>query len=114
MPAPLVKIDLEFPYPREQIDVAELALRRRALQQPDRRLGHDPVRGSRPPGAGQGRRAPDRGRADRPRARVRCDGAILRHGGAVGVAVALVAKRGAESTSEAGDEAKPCPEGGTT
>ena len=30
------------------------------------------------------------GAADRPRGRVRCDGAILRHGGAVGVAVALV------------------------
>ena len=36
---------------------------RRALVQPDRRVGHDPLRGGRAPGAGQGRRAPGRRRA---------------------------------------------------
>ena len=58
--------------------------------QPDRRIGHDPLRRGCAAGAGQGRRAPGRGRRGRARPRLRRDGAILRHGRAVEVAVAVL------------------------
>ena len=56
-------------------------LGRRAVVQPDRRLGHDPLRRGRAPGAGQGRRAPDRRRPRGARPRLRRRLAVLRHVG---------------------------------
>src|SRR5690606_22556286 len=56
-------------------------LGRRAVVQPHRRLGHDPLRRGGHAGAGPGRRAPDRRRPGGPRPRLRWRLAVLRHVG---------------------------------
>ena len=58
---------------------AHQLLRRRALDQPHRRLGHASLRRGRHAGAQAGRRAPDRRRPHGPRSRLRRRLAVLRH-----------------------------------
>ena len=69
--------------PNGRRDPVEL-LGRRALVEPDRRLGHDPLRRGGPAGARPRRRAPGRRCAHRPRPRLRWGLTVLRHVGARG------------------------------
>ena len=57
---------------------ADQPVGRRAVHQPDRRLGHAAPRRGRAPGDGPRRRAPGRGRQDRARPRLRRRRAVLR------------------------------------